>query len=128
MFSALPGSVAIPGLRVRRTETTVEVRDGQAFMISGLLQNNFEDAIDQFPWIGDIPVLGALFRSPQYRQRQTELVVFITPRRVPSEAALFLNGQVEARPGEGSPLSLPSSLPAAEGAGGIDGPAGYILK
>lgn len=148
VFSALPGQVAIPGLRVRRTETTVEVRDGQAFMISGLLQNNFENAVEQFPWLGDVPVLGALFRSPQYRHRKTELVVFITPRLVqpvvagglksptegflvPSEAALFLNGQIEARPGQGNPLTLPG-VPVPEGgltdAGGLDGPHGYILK
>jgi pilus assembly protein CpaC len=148
VFSALPGQVAIPGLRVRRTETTVEVRDGQAFMISGLLQHNFQDAVQQFPWLGDVPVLGALFRSPEYRQRRTELVVFITPRLVqpvvagglksptdgflvPSEAALFLNGQVEARPGQGEPLALPP-VPLPESgltdAGGLDGPHGYILK
>lgn len=153
VFSALPGQVAIPGLRVRRTETTVEVRDGQSFMISGLLQNNFDNAVEQFPWLGDVPVLGALFRSPQYRQRKTELVVFITPRLVqpvvagglksptdgflvPSEAALFLNGEIEGRPESGNPLILPSSpsgldsagTRAPTGAGGIIGPSGYILK
>ncbi|HEX6978892.1 MAG TPA: type II and III secretion system protein family protein [Alphaproteobacteria bacterium] len=134
--STFPGGVVIPGLRVRRTETTVEVRDGQSFAISGLLRQDFADTVAQLPWLGDLPVLGALFRSSNYRQKKTELVVFITPRLVkpvpagtlaiphdfvalPSEQDLFLGGRIDrSRLGRS----------AAAGIGGVTGPHGYVIK
>jgi pilus assembly protein CpaC len=135
--SSFVGGVQIPGLRVRRTETTVEVRDGQSFAISGLLRQDFNDTVAQVPGLGDLPIIGALFRSSQYRHEKTELVVFITPRLVqpvaagtlaipheftnfPSEADIFLGGKIEGG----------ADRPRMSGgtAGGVTGPHGYIIK
>ncbi|MCX7888755.1 MAG: type II and III secretion system protein family protein [Rhodobacteraceae bacterium] len=81
------------GFRRRETTTTVEMRDGQSFAIAGLLQDEFRDANAQVPWLGDIPVLGALFRSADYQRNQTELVIIVTPHLVQP-----LNGEVLALP------------------------------
>lgn len=94
----------------RETSTTVELRDGDSFAIAGLLQDDFVDNSRQLPWIGDVPVLGALFRSSDYRREQTELVIILTAHLVsptkgstlalptdrvalPTERELFLNGR-----------------------------------
>ncbi len=69
----------IPGVSTRRTETTVELGSGQAFMIAGLLSNSSNSAIDRAPGVGNIPVLGALFRSTRFRKNETELVIVVTP-------------------------------------------------
>ncbi|HEU4969905.1 type II and III secretion system protein family protein [Sphingomonas sp.] len=69
----------IPALTTRRAETTVELGSGQSFMIGGLLQNKHFDQIDKAPGIGDVPILGALFRSNRFRHSETELVIIITP-------------------------------------------------
>lgn len=137
--SVTTNGTEVPGLTVRRTKTTIELRDGQTFAIAGLLQDNFRDQVQQFPWLGDVPVLGTLFRSTNYQRRQTELVVIITPRlvqpvragtlatpidafRMPDEFDLFLKGQIEGAPG-----SRVTTL-GQSGAGGIDGPYGYIIE
>jgi pilus assembly protein CpaC len=73
---------SVPGLTVRRASTTLELRDGQSFMLGGLLQNNSTTAQDQLPWVGDLPVLGALFRSAQYQKSETDLVIIVTPHIV----------------------------------------------
>lgn len=102
----------VPGVSTRKVETTVELRDGQSFALAGLLQNDFNDAIRQVPFLGDIPVLGTLFRSTQFQKNETELVIVVTPRLVnpvpagsialptdgfvpPSEMSLFLLGNLE---------------------------------
>ena len=94
----------------RETSTTVELRDGDSFAIAGLLQDDFVDNSRQLPWIGDVPVLGTLFRSSNYRREQTELVIILTAHLVsptkgstlalptdrvalPTERELFLNGR-----------------------------------
>ncbi len=111
------GSFTVDAFRRRDTSTTVALRDGESFAIAGLLQDDFRDTNGQVPWLGDIPVLGALFRSADYSRSQTELVIIVsahlvTPTRgealalptdrvkLPSEADLFLNGKVvkENRP------------------------------
>ncbi len=95
----------------RETSTTVELRDGESFAIAGLIQDDFLDNNSQLPWIGDVPVLGALFRSADYQRSQTELVIIITAHLVtptrgevlalptdrikpPKENDLFLFGRV----------------------------------
>ena len=97
----------------RETSTTVELRDGESFAVAGLLQDDFTDNNSQLPWIGDVPVLGALFRSASYQRSQTELVIIITAHLVtptrgdalalptdrikpPSEKDLFLHGRTAA--------------------------------
>jgi len=105
------GGVSVPGFRRRQTSTTVELRDGESFAIAGLLQDDFQGSVSQVPWLGDIPILGALFRSTDYQRDQSELVIFVTAHlvsptrgealllptdriRLPNEAQLFLNGQL----------------------------------
>ena len=70
---------SIPALTVRRAETTVELGSGQSFMIAGLMRNNSQNAIDKTPGMGDLPILGSLFRSTAYRRGETELVIVVTP-------------------------------------------------
>lgn len=69
----------IPALTTRRAETTVELGSGQSMMIAGLLSNNHNNSIDKAPALGDMPVLGALFRSNSFQRNETELVIVITP-------------------------------------------------
>ena len=69
----------IPALTTRRAETTVELGSGQSFMIAGLLSNTHNNSIDKTPGVGDLPVLGALFRSNAFQRNETELVIVITP-------------------------------------------------
>jgi pilus assembly protein CpaC len=76
------GGVTIPSLIVRRASTTVELRDGQSFAIAGLLQANSTTSAAQLPWIADVPILGALFRSAQYQKNETDLAIIVTPRLV----------------------------------------------
>ncbi len=124
----------------RETSTTVELRDGESFAIAGLLQDNFIDNASQLPWIGEIPVLGALFRSAEYQRSQTELVIIVTAHLVsptrgealalptdrvmpPSERALFLNGQTSVG------VSTPTTGAAGEVARqDFSGSYGYVLE
>lgn len=77
--SVMIGSTSIPGLTTRRAETTLEMGSGQSMMIAGLLSNTVDNSIDKAPGLGDVPILGALFRSNAYRRAETELVIVITP-------------------------------------------------
>ena len=80
----------VPALTTRRAETTVELGSGQSFMIAGLLRNGAPTASTKAPFLGDIPILGALFRSTKFRRQETELVIVITPylvSRSPADCA-----------------------------------------
>jgi pilus assembly protein CpaC len=107
--------IVLNGFKRRETSTTVEMRDGQSFAIAGLLQDDFRNLNGQVPWLGDVPVLGALFRSADYQRAQTELVIIVTPHlvtpvsgaalalptdrvRIPTERELFLLGDVAGNP------------------------------
>ena len=74
--------VTIPGLNVRRTDTMVELGDGETFVLSGLVSNNLVDNVDKVPWLGDLPVIGALFRQTSYSRDEKELVMTVTPHIV----------------------------------------------
>ena len=69
----------VPALTVRRAETTVELGSGQSFMIAGLLSNNAQNTINKAPGVGDLPILGSLFKSTNFQKGQTELVIVVTP-------------------------------------------------
>jgi len=69
----------VPALTTRRAETTVELGSGQSFMIAGLLRNTAQNSIDKAPFLGDLPILGTLFRSTSFKREETELVVIVTP-------------------------------------------------
>lgn len=105
--------ITLNAFKRREAQTTVEMRDGQSFAIAGLLQDDFTDSNGQIPWLGDVPVLGALFRSADFQRNQSELVIIITPHLVsptsgealalptdrvkaPTEAELFLFGKTAA--------------------------------
>jgi pilus assembly protein CpaC len=72
----------IPALKKREARTTIELRDGQSFAIAGLLQSEGYRNLEQVPWLGSVPILGALFRSSSYQQNETDLVVIVTPHIV----------------------------------------------
>jgi pilus assembly protein CpaC len=74
------GAFQIPSILKRSTSTVVELGDGQSFAIAGLLREDARDASKKFPGVGDVPVLGGLFKSSEYQKNQTELVIVITPR------------------------------------------------
>jgi pilus assembly protein CpaC len=81
----------VPALTTRRAETTVELGSGQSFMLAGLLRNSNVNSIEKAPFLGDLPILGALFRSTKYRRAETELVIIVTPYLVrPTSGQLAL--------------------------------------
>ena len=79
---AVSKDVAVPALIVRRASTTIELRDGQSFMIGGLLQANNQNQVEQLPWLGSVPVLGTLFSSKSYQKNETDLAIVVTPHLV----------------------------------------------
>ncbi|AXI44219.1 type II and III secretion system protein family protein [Sulfitobacter sp. SK011] len=79
---ALGNGIEIAAFTRRETSSTVEMRDGESFAIAGLLTDDFTDNSSQLPWIGDVPILGALFRSADYQRNQTELVIIVTAHLV----------------------------------------------
>jgi pilus assembly protein CpaC len=128
---------SIPSLTKREARTTIELRDGQSFSIAGLLQSESDRNINQLPWIGSVPVLGALFRSSQYQNNETELVVIVTPhlvrpaapgdkivsplenRMIPSnDIDFFLLGQMELRK---------KAEDYVTSGGNLQGPYGHII-
>lgn len=125
--------------RRRETSTTVELRDGESFAIAGLVEDDFRDSIGSIPWLGDLPVLGALFRSTEYERRQSELVIIVSAHlvsptrgeflavptdriRPPSEKDLFLFGKT-------AKASAPTTGVAAEIAKqDFSGSYGYVME
>ncbi|HLG57319.1 MAG TPA: pilus assembly protein N-terminal domain-containing protein [Vicinamibacterales bacterium] len=84
--SVVMNGFRIPALSTRRTETEIELRNGQTFAIAGLLSNQMQSTMQKIPGIGDIPILGLLFRSKAAQKNQTELVVMITPEILPPDS------------------------------------------
>lgn len=89
------GGFTIPALTARKAETTIELQDGQTFAIAGLIDNSITENISKVPVLGDIPILGNLFRSKEFRQNRTELLVLVTPQIV-------------------RPLDVPPAIPTGE--------------
>jgi pilus assembly protein CpaC len=120
----------IPGISTRRVKTSVEVRDGESFAIAGLLSESFSDQVQGIPGINNLPILGALFRDSNFKRKQSELVIIVTPRLVrptlantlraptdsfvpPTERDIYFNGKTEA--------------PHSAG-GGLAGRYGHIIR
>ncbi len=135
--SFVSNGLSIPAFTRRQASTVVEIRDGQSLAIAGLLQDDFRDLSGQVPWLGDVPILGALFRSADYSREQTELVVIVTPHlvtsvdgdslslptdrvKLPSENDLFLRGQVE-----GGKKTVKRGTVAAQD---FSGSYGYVME
>jgi len=129
----------IPGITTRRTETSIELSSGQSFAIGGLLQNNNTDTISKVPGLGDLPVLGPLFRSTQFQHNESELIIIVTPYLVRP-----VSGRIAA-PTDG--LTLPhdkdlyelgrttrqaeatgGAAPVGRDGNGLIGPAGFTLN
>jgi pilus assembly protein CpaC len=128
---------SVPGLVSREARTTVELRDGQSFAIAGLLSTRGRRNVSQLPWIGSVPVLGTLFRSAQFQENETDLVVIVTPhlvapatpeqrlatpfdQRLPSnDLDFFLLGQMELRKRYTDYVSS---------GGNLTGPYGHMIR
>ena len=140
--SLIVDGLQIPAFQRRDANTTVVMRDGQSFAIAGLLQDDFRDTVRQLPWIGDIPILGPLFRSADYQREQSELVIIITAHLVtpttglaltlptdqvkpPSEADLFWRGRIEGRPTRTSTTQTGTAGEVARQ--DFDGSYGYVM-
>lgn len=80
--TGLGAILAIPTFKTRRISTTVQLADGQSLAIGGLLQDNFREQVRRFPMLGEVPILGALFRSSNFQMDKTELMIVVTPRLV----------------------------------------------
>ncbi|MGF1444775.1 MAG: type II and III secretion system protein family protein [Pikeienuella sp.] len=134
-LSTTTGGVEVIGFDVRRAVSTVELRDGQSFAIAGLYQEDFADNIEQVPWLGDLPVIGTLFRSADFQRNESELVILVTVNLVtpvdneaelalptdrfgvPTEFELFLLGNIV----EGGGANLLTTQ-------GFDGDFGYVVE
>ena len=124
----------VPGIRTRRTSTTIELADGQSFAIAGLLRDSVRSVAQKYPLLGEIPILGALFQSKQFQKEESELIIIVTPHLVkpldvakqslptdsytdPSDAEFYLGGLLEGKN---------NSTSAQEG-GSLDGEFGHEL-
>ena len=87
----------VPGLKVRRTDTSISLADGESFVISGLISTRNSSQVDKFPGLGDIPILGAFFRSSNISREERELLMIVTPHLIQPLAA---NAQLPSLPGE----------------------------
>jgi pilus assembly protein CpaC len=129
-----------PKLLAREVSTTIELADGQSFAIAGLLQHDIREAVSKYPLLGDVPILGALFRSSQFQKNETELIIVATPHLVrplnvadqplpgdsfvePDDFEFYLKGSLEAKP----PRAAGSPEPRVRVRGGLDGEFGHIV-
>jgi pilus assembly protein CpaC len=130
--------VSVPGITTRRADTTVELGSGQTFAIAGLLQNQTQQQLQAYPWIGDLPIIGSLFRSTAFQRGETELVILVTPYLVkpvssatalvtdndgfyaPSDRDRVLNGSLNSVPSRDPATGKPSAA-AAPAAARADG-------
>ena len=129
---------SIPALTVRRAETTVELGSGESFALAGLLQNTSEQDISKVPWLGDIPILGQLFRSELFQRNETELVIIVTPYLVkptatalatPTDGFSLPHDMQRIATGDTYRQTLPEPArgPVGPGAQGLIGPVGFRL-
>jgi pilus assembly protein CpaC len=118
----------VPGISTRKAETTVELASGQTFAIGGLMQNNVTQQLNKYPWLGDLPILGQLFRSEAFQRNESELVILVTPYIVrpvsndrmamptdgltmPNDAQMILEGRLNGKP---PAPQQPASVPPAD--------------
>jgi pilus assembly protein CpaC len=136
-FVSAGGATAIlPSFTTRRAQTTVQLSDGQSLAIAGLIRNNVSSSVKRLPWLGELPILGALFRSAEFQSDQSELMFVVTPRLVkplatppplptdaylaPNRGELYLEGRLEGSGRAGVPSD---SQPATGQASRAEGPA-----
>ena len=133
----------VPGVTTRRVATVIELVDGQSFAIAGLLNDEVRESVRKFPVLGDLPIIGVLFRSTEFQKRETELIVIVTPHLVkpldmakqtlptdqyiePNDFEWYLMGQLEGRGDGGAPGASPqAAVPGRKS--GLEGEFGHIL-
>jgi pilus assembly protein CpaC len=134
-------SSILPSITTRRASTTVQLHDGQSFAIGGLIKNNITETVKAFPILGEIPILGALFRSSEFQNDRSELMFVVTPRLVkplppdyklptdafvePTRAEFFLGNKLEGAP---RPESRLAPAPSAADIKPQSGPSGFEMK
>jgi pilus assembly protein CpaC len=129
------GGYVVPGITSRRASTRIELADGQSFAIAGLLNEKVRESVSKFPFLGDIPIIGVLFRSTSFVKNETELVIIVTPHLVkpldakkqtlptdyfiePNDAEFYLEGLLEGR----------EKTPGATPKGAFQGNFGHSLS
>lgn len=136
---------AQPILSTRKLDSMVQLRDGQTLALAGLLQDNLSEVVSKVPLLGDIPVLGALFRSTNYQHKKTDLLIAVTPHLIkpvregklsfpgefikpPNRFELYLEGKLEGRRSGDDPSLLPDHVFTVPGvaAGGLEGNFGHM--
>jgi pilus assembly protein CpaC len=131
-------TVTIPALTVRRAETSVELGSGESFALAGLLHHTSQQLVSKVPWIGDLPVIGAVFRSDRFQRGETDLVVIVTPYLVqPSQTRLAAPTDGLRMPNDAQRVFLsqkyrqelpgPARGPLDAGGRGLIGPGGFRL-
>jgi pilus assembly protein CpaC len=132
-------TVTIPALTVRRAETSIELGSGESFALAGLLMHTSEQLVSKVPWIGDIPILGALFRSDRFQRGETDLVIIVTPYLVNPVATARLAAPTDRLqlPNDAQRIFLsdkyrtglpgPGPGPLNAGGQGLIGPGGFRL-
>ncbi len=130
----------VPSLATRRAETTVELSSGQSFAVAGLIQNNLTHDLRKFPGLGDVPVLGALFRSDRFQRNETELVIIVTPYVVrpvataqlqaPTDGLTMPSDNARLEKGDAQKTAMPAAEPAIRQrrAKALAGDAGFALE
>jgi len=133
----------IPSVNTRRVSTVIELGDGQSFAVAGLLKDDVREDVKKFPVLGDIPVLGALFRSTSFQKNETELIVIVTPHLVkpldmakqtlptdayiePDDFEFYLLGATEGREKKTAAKSPAASVPGLKKGSGLEGDFGYM--
>ena len=133
-ISAAGGQTSVlPSITTRRASTTVQLRDGESFAIGGLIKSNQTASLRAVPLLGELPILGALFRSSAFQNQQSELLFIVTPRlaqplpsapllptdigTMPTRSQFFLEGRLEGdRPAPLAPVEAPPASPPPSGA------------
>jgi pilus assembly protein CpaC len=143
--SVIINGLRVPGLQTRRAKTVVEMRDGESFAMAGLLRRDFQNTIRQVPLLGNLPIIGTLFRSSGFQREETELVIIVTPRLVrpvrpdqlksptdrvqpPADADLFLLGRTDTGVGAAPAFGVNNPAPATPPSGATGASAATTVK
>lgn len=134
----------IPAISSRRASTVIELGDGQSFAIAGLIKDTLRENVNKFPALGDVPVLGSLFRSSDFEKNESELVIIVSPKLVkpmdmvnqslptdgmqePNDFEFYMMGLLEGYSSDAQAASTSSAVPARQRRTGFDGQFGHSL-
>jgi pilus assembly protein CpaC len=135
----------VPAITTRRAATTIELADGQSFAIAGLLRETVREQVAKYPVLGDIPILGALFRSSSFQKNETELIIIVTPRLVkpldltkqtlptgqfiePNDFEFYLMGQTESSQVRRGSVVSESEASESGRTGRLEGDSGHVVR